>query len=231
MSTLWLSGDASVHQSGACVPVRESAASFKCCRDPGLGLIGRHADVDMGPAAARPGRAEVLEGHLRVPSVPIDDVFVRSKAPVAEGRGPERTNVAAGILGHRDVHHLDLGRVRLDPQLPSFCRDPACQLDITLAQLSVLPGGGPHGDSLGPHVHVGEVANGLRGFGDRGHKPCRRREQFDAEVGVRAREQDPPGLYPGDIMKCLRCRLLLAHRAILGLGWRPRQDLNLRPAA
>jgi hypothetical protein len=119
--------------------VRQASASFECCRDSCFGLIGRHADVDVGPATPRLGRAEALERHVRVPSVPIDDVFFRSKAPVPEGCGPERTYVAAGILCHRNAHDLDLGGVRLDPQLPSFCRNLACQLDITRLRAPYSP--------------------------------------------------------------------------------------------
>ena len=195
--------------------VREASASFECCRDSCFGLIGRHADVDVGPATPRLGRAEALERHVRVPSVPIDDVLFRSKAPVPEGCGPERTDVAACILCHRDAHDLDLGGVRLDPQLPSFCRNLACQLDITMAQSSVLPGGGPDGDSLGSHVHVGEVAHNLRNVGDRGHEPCCFRERSDAEVGVGAREEDPPVLDSGGVVECPSSRSLLAHGAML----------------
>ena len=197
--------------------VRQASASFECCRDSCFGLIGRHADVDVGPATPRLGRVEALERHVRVPSVPIDDVFFRSKAPVPEGCGPERTDVAACILCHRDAHDLDLGGVRLDPQLPSFCRDLACQLDITIAQSSVLPGGGPDGDSLGSHVHVGEVAHDLRNFGDRGHEPCCFRERSDAEVGVGAREEDPPVLDSDGVVECPSSRSLLAHGAMLGM--------------
>jgi hypothetical protein len=116
--------------------VRQASARFECCRDSCFGLIGRHADVDVGPATPRLGRVEALERHVRVPSVPIDDVFFRSKAPVPEGCGPKQSDVAACILRHRDAHHLDLRGVRLDPQLPRFCRDLACQLDITMAQSS-----------------------------------------------------------------------------------------------
>ena len=101
--------------------VRQASASFECCRDSCFRLIGRHADVDVGPATPRLGRAEALERHVRVTSVPIDDVFFRSKAPVPEGCGPKRTYVATCILCHRNAHDLDLGGVRLDPQLPSFC--------------------------------------------------------------------------------------------------------------
>ena len=169
--------------------VRQASAGFECCHDSCFGLIGRHADVDVGPATPRLGRAEALERHVRVSSVPIDDVFVRSKAPVPEGGGPERTKVAARILGHRNAHDLDLRGVRLDPQLPSFRRNPAGELDITLAQRSVLPGGGPDGDSVGSHVHIWDVAHNLRNLGDRGHEPCRFRERSGMEVGVGARER------------------------------------------
>ena len=196
--------------------VRQASASFECCRDSCFGLIGRHADVDVGPATPRLGRAEALERHVRVTSVPIDDVFFRSKAPVPEGCGPKRTYVAACILCHRNAHDLDLGGVRLDPQLPSFCRNLACQLDITMAQSSVLPGGGPDCDSLGSHVHVGEVAHNLRNFGDRGHKPCCFRERSDVEVGVGAREKDPPVLDSDGVVECPSSRSLLAHGAMLG---------------
>ena len=97
--------------------VREASAGFERRRDPRFGLIRRHADVDVGPATARLGRAQALERHVRVPAVPIDDVFARPKASVPEGCGPERTDVAAGILRYRNAHHLDLGRIRLDLSL------------------------------------------------------------------------------------------------------------------
>ena len=57
--------------------VRQASASFECCRDSCFGLIGRHADVDVGPATPRPRRTEVLERHVRIASVPIDDILVR----------------------------------------------------------------------------------------------------------------------------------------------------------
>jgi len=147
--------------------------------------------------------------------VPVDDVFFRSKAPVPEGCGPERTYIAACILCHRNAYDLDLRGVRLDPQLPSLCRNLACQLDITQAQSSVLPGGGPNCDSLGSHVNVGEVAHNLRNFGDRGHQPCCFRERSDAEVGVGAREKDPPVLDSDGVVECSSGRSLLAHGAML----------------
>jgi len=195
--------------------VRQASASFECCRDSCFGLIGRHADVDVGPATPRLGRAEALERDMRVTSVPIDDVFFRSKAPVPEDCGPERTHVAACILCHRDAHDLDLGGVRLDPQLPSFDRNLACQLDIPMAESSVLPGRGPDCDSVGSHVHVGKVAHDLRNFGDGGNKPCRFRERSDVEVRVGAREKDPPVLDSNGVVECLSSRSLLAHRPML----------------
>ena len=78
--------------------VRQASASFEGGRDSCFGLVGRHADVDVGPATPGLGRVEGLERHVRVPSVPIDDVFLRSEAPVPEGSGPERTHVAVCIL-------------------------------------------------------------------------------------------------------------------------------------
>jgi hypothetical protein len=195
--------------------IRQASASFECCRDSCFGLIGRHADVDVGPATPRLRTAEPLERHVRVTSVPIDDVFFRSKAPVPEGCGPKRTYVAACILCNRNAHDLDLGGVRLDPQRPSFCRNLACQLHITMAQSSVVPGGGSDCDSLGSHVHVWEVAHNLRNFGDRGHKPCCLRERSDLEVGVGAREEDPPVLDSDGVVKCPSSRSLLAHGAML----------------
>src|SRR5258705_7708513 len=85
-----------------------------------------------------------------------------------------------------------------------------------MAQSPVLPGGGPDCDSLGSHVHVGEVAHNLRNFGDRGHKPCCFRERSDVEVGVGAREKDPPVLDSGGVVECPSSRSLLAHGAMLG---------------
>ena len=196
--------------------VRHAAASFECCRDSCFGLIGRNAYVDVGPATPRFGRVEALERHVRIASVAIDDVIVRSEASVPKGCGPKRTHVAACILCHRNAHDLDLGGVRLDPHLPSFCRYLACQLDVTLAQSSVLPGGGPDRDPLGSHVHVGEVAHDLRSFGDRGHKPCCFDERLDVEIGVGAREKDPPVLDSNSVMECPSSRSLLAHGAMLG---------------
>ena len=110
---------------------------------------------------------------------------------------------------------LDLGRVRLDPQRPSFCRDPACQVDIPIAQGAVLAGGGPDRDSLGPHVHVGEVAYNLRDLGDRGHKTCCFRERTDREVGVGAREKDAPVLEAKRVVEGPSRRSLLTHRVMM----------------
>ena len=228
MSTPWFSGDARVPPMGRMRTVGEASASLECRRDPRLGLVGRHADVDVGPATPGLRRAEALERHVRVPAVPIDDVFVRAQAPVPEGCRPERTDIAACILGHRDANDLDLGGVRLDPQRPSFCGNPAGQLDITLAQSSVLPRGGPDGDSLGSHVHIGELAHGLRDLGDRGHEPCCLRERPDAEVGVGAREQDPPVLDPGGVVECPSSRSLLAHGGHPWQERRPRVNARRR---
>ena len=98
--------------------------------------------------------------------MPIDDVFARAKASVAEGRGPKRRDVLAGVLRDRDAHDLDLGRVRLKPERPSLRRDPAGQLDIALGQRAVLARGGPDRDALGSDVHIGEVADALRDLGE-----------------------------------------------------------------
>src|SRR5258705_2977944 len=95
-----------------------------------------------------------------------------------------------------------------------------------MAQSPVLPGGGPDCDSLGSHVHVGEVAHNLRNFGDRGYKPCCFRERSDAEVGVGAREKDPPVLDSDGVVECPSSRSLLAHWAMLG---RNRPGLFMRP--
>ena len=195
--------------------VRQASAGFECCRDSCFGLIGRNAYVDVGPATPRFGRVEALERHVRIASVAIDDVFVRAKASVPKGCGPKRTHVAARILCHRNAHDLDLGGVRLDPQLPSFGRYLACQLDIATAQSSVLPGGGPDSDSLRSHVHVREVAHNVRNVGDRGHKPCCFHERFDVEIGVGAREKDPPVLDADRLVECPSRRALLAHERML----------------
>ena len=102
--------------------VRQASTCFECCRDSCFGLIGRHADVDVGPATPRLGRAEALERHVRVTSVPIDDVFFRSKAPVPEGCGPKRTYVAARILCHGSHRRRDLLR---GPQRAGRAEGPA----------------------------------------------------------------------------------------------------------
>jgi hypothetical protein len=65
-----------------------------------------------------------------IASVSIDYVLIRAEALVPEYGGPERTNIAAGILRHGDAYYLDLGGVWLDLQPPSLDRDPAGQLDI-----------------------------------------------------------------------------------------------------
>ena len=105
---------------------------------------------------------------MRVASVPIDHVLICPEAPVPEGGGPERTYVAAGILCDGDAHCLHLGGVGLQLQRPSRGRDPAGQLDITLAQGSVLSGAGTDGHAFGTQVHVREVAHGVANLGDRG---------------------------------------------------------------
>ena len=181
---------------GSVRTVRQASAGFERCRDARLGLIGRNADVDVGSATSRPGRMEGLKRHVRIPSMTIDNVVVRSEAPVVEDGGPERTDVAAGILCHRDADDLDLGGVRLDAQRPRRGRNPARQLDITEAQRTVLAGRGSDGDAFGSHVHVGEVAHRLRGVGDGGHEPCGFRERSDAIVGMgtenRTRQSSTP---------------------------------------
>jgi len=80
--------------------VRQASASFECGRDSRFGLVGRHADVDVGPATPRLGRAEALERHVRVTSVPIDDVFFRSTVTAgrAASSSPVRGNAGAQLL-------------------------------------------------------------------------------------------------------------------------------------
>jgi hypothetical protein len=110
--------------------VRQASASFECCRDHCFGLIGRHADIDVGPATPRPGRAEAF-GTTRAGYVGADRRRLLSvQGSCTRGLRPKRTYVATCVLCHRNADDLDLGGVRLDPQLPSFCRNLACQLDI-----------------------------------------------------------------------------------------------------
>ena len=78
------------------------------------------------------------------------DVLTRAEALVPEHGRPERTNVAADILGRGDADHLHLGGVWLDLHPPSLDRDPAGQLDIALAQGPVLSGGRADSDALRP---------------------------------------------------------------------------------
>src|SRR5688500_19213100 len=85
--------------------------------------------------------------------------------------GPERTNIAAGILRHGDAYCLDLGGVWLDLQPPRLDRDSAGQLNIALAQGPVLSGRCADGHSLRPEVNIGKVANGLGNRGDCRHEP------------------------------------------------------------
>ena len=170
--------------------VRQASAGFDCSRHPCLGLICRHTDVDVGPATPRLGRVEGFERHVWITPVPIDDVFLRPKAPVPENGRPERADVAACVLcdGNADDLHLGSGsslnrRASAERGVP---------LDVAMAQSAVFPGGGADCDALGPDVHIGEVAHFLRNFGDRGHEPCRLREGLDTEEGVGAGEEDPP---------------------------------------
>ncbi len=60
------------------------------------------------------------------------------------------------------------------------------------------------------------MAHNLRNFGDRGYKPCCFRERSDVEVGVGAREKDPPVLDSDSVVECPSSRSLLAHGAMLG---------------
>jgi hypothetical protein len=143
--------------------------------------------------------------------VPIDDVFSRAETPVSEDGGPEGTDITAGILRDGDADDLDLGGVWLDPQPPGLDRDPAGQLDITLAQRAVLAGGRAHSHSLGPQVDVGELPDCLGNLGDRRHEPGAMLERPDPEEGVGAGEQDPPVLDPVSVMEGLGGRSLLAH--------------------
>ena len=113
--------------------VGEPSAGCESGRDASLGLLGRHADVDVDAAPARLWWMERLERNVRAASVSVDHVLTCPEAPVPEGGGPERTNVAAGILCDGDAQGLHLGGVGLELQRPSRGRDPAGQLDITLA--------------------------------------------------------------------------------------------------
>ena len=108
-------------------------APSRCDRrgDASFGLIGGDADVDVGPASAGLGWMEGLVRHVRIASVPIHDVLAWPETPVPERCGPERTDVAAGILGDGDPDLLDLGRVCLELQCPGLGRDPLRQLDIS----------------------------------------------------------------------------------------------------
>src|SRR6478609_4336780 len=107
--------------------VGQAAACFESRRDSCLSLIRGHADVDVRPAAARLGRVQGLERDVWIASVSIDDVLTRAEAPVPEDGGPERTDIAAGILRRGNADHLDLGGVWLDLQPPGLDRDPAGQ--------------------------------------------------------------------------------------------------------
>ena len=82
--------------------------------DASFCLIGRDTDVDVGAASTRFGRAEPLERHVWIPSVSIDHVLICPEAPVAEGSGPERTDITSGVLCHGDAYNLDLRRVGLE---------------------------------------------------------------------------------------------------------------------
>ena len=174
--------------------IGQASARRESRRDSCRRLIRGHADVYVRTAAARLGRVQALERDVWIASVSIDYVLIRAEALVPEYGGPERTNIAAGILRHGDAYHLDLGGVWLDLQPPSLDRDPAGQLNIALAQGPVLSGGCADSHSLWPQVNVGEVANGLGNLGDCRHESGAMLERPDTEVGVCAREQDPPVL-------------------------------------
>jgi hypothetical protein len=62
-------------------------------------------------AAARLGRAQALKRDVWIASVSIDYVLTPTEALVPEYGGPERTNIADGILRHGDAYYLDLGGV------------------------------------------------------------------------------------------------------------------------
>jgi hypothetical protein len=57
-------------------PVGEPSAGCECGRDANLGLLCRHADVDVEATPARLGSMERLERNVRVASMPIDHVLI-----------------------------------------------------------------------------------------------------------------------------------------------------------
>jgi hypothetical protein len=144
--------------------------------DAGLGLIGRDADVDVGAAPTRLGRVEPLERDVWIPTVWIDHILVCPKAPVAEGGGPERTDITLGVLGHGDGDDLDLGGVGLQAQRAGLSRDPPSELDVTLAQRSVVSRGGSDGHPVRADIHVRDVADDVGDLGDRGDESGALRE-------------------------------------------------------
>ena len=152
-----------------------------------------------------------MERDVWIASVSIDYVLFRAEALVPKYGGPERTNIAAGILRHGNADDLDLGGVWLDLQPPSLDRDPASQLNIALAQGTVLSGSRAHSHSLRPQVNVREVANGLGNLGDCRDEPGAMLERPDTEVGVCAREQNPPVLDSVSVVQGSSRRSLFVH--------------------
>ena len=209
MSTPWFSGEASVHQWGACVssarrpPAARAAATLALPLDPRA-----RSGVCVRPRPRWEGAGVGTDVGLRLCRSTTSSPRPRLLYPsTAAQKGP----YSPGILRHGDAYHLDLGGVWLDLQPPSLDRDPAGQLDIALAQGPVLSGGCADRHSLRPPVNVGEMADALGNLGDRRHEPGAMLERPDTEVGVCAREQDPPILDSVSVVEGSSRRSLLVH--------------------
>jgi hypothetical protein len=87
-------------------PIGQPSARRESRRDSCLRLIRGHAHVDVRPAAARLGRVEGLERDVRIAALSIDNVLTRAEAPVPEDGGPERADIAAGVLRDGDADDL-----------------------------------------------------------------------------------------------------------------------------
>jgi hypothetical protein len=190
--------------------VGDPSARGESGRDPSLGLVGRHADVDVDTATTELGWVEVMEPQVWITPLRIDGVL-GTEVIVSEGGGPERPYVDTGPLGYRNTDGLHLRRVGLEAKFSSHGRDLPGEFDVALTQGPILTGEGSDRDPLGTKVDVGEVPQRIGDLGDRGNQSRAISERIDAVVGVRAPEQNAPVIDASGIVERPRRGSFFAH--------------------